>query len=166
MGAPNILFGPGPAAAQALNAVLDEATVGICAEALGVLRRLYDATVAYLRQRSQFGTPLAQFQVLRHQLVDMHMEITKSASITALADRRLDSPRRMRELMTSAAKWQVSRACRAVGEAAIQLHGAIGTTEELELGDYFKRALVISEQFGSAEFHRRRFQQLSFAAGD
>jgi alkylation response protein AidB-like acyl-CoA dehydrogenase len=152
-----------PAESPAIcDSELDLATILICAEGLGVLRRMLDDTLAYARERRQFGQPLAQFQVLRHRMVDMHLQIEQCDGVvrTAAAE-AVASPEQLPRL-ASLAKWQMSRACRRVSEAAVQIHGAIGTTEELHLADYFKRALVIGSRFGNEEFHRKRFQSLLF----
>ncbi|HVN02483.1 MAG TPA: acyl-CoA dehydrogenase [Caulobacteraceae bacterium] len=145
--------------------VIDEATVAVCAEALGVLRRCHEMTVAYTKERKQFGQPLSAFQVLRHRMVDMYIQLEQAISMTQLATIRLsDDDGLERAKAVSAAKAQVGMACRFIGHGAIQLHGGMGMTDELAVGSYFKRATVIESQFGDTDHHLARFEALSFGA--
>ena len=160
------LLGAAGDAAPILERVIDEATVGLCAESIGVLRALHERTVDYTKERQQFGKPLGTFQVLRHRMVDMYMQLEQAVSITYLAAIRLsdpDPPQRARA--ASAAKAQVGQALRFVGQSAIQLHGGMGLTDELAISHYFKRATVIETQFGDTDHHLARFAALSFGAG-
>ena len=144
-----------------IEQVLDEATAALCAEALGVMRGLHEATLDYARQRRQFGKPIADFQVLQHRMVDMFMALEQSVSMTYMATLKLDAPAEERAKAVSAAKVQVGQACRFVGQNAVQIHGGIGMTDELALSHYFKRATMIEGQFGSVDHHLRRYQRLS-----
>lgn len=159
------LLGAEGEALPLVEAVLDAATAAVCAEAVGVMRRLHEDTLDYARQRRQFGRPIGDFQVLQHRLVDMFMALEQAVSMTYMATLKLDAapPERMKAV--SAAKVQVGRACRFVGQSAIQIHGGIGMTDELPLSHYFKRATAIEGQFGSADHHLRRYQRLSLAGG-
>ena len=139
-----------------LERATDEAIAALCAEAVGVMRAMLDATVDYAKQREQFGRPIGSFQVLQHRMVDMLTLIERSISMTYMATLSLDLPDRERRKAVSAAKAFIAAAARTVGQGAIQIHGGIGTTEELAISHYFKRATVIESQFGSAAYHLRR----------
>ncbi len=143
-----------------VEAVLDEARAALCAEAGGVLSELVRQTVDYTKQRRQFGRPIADFQVLQHRMVDMFIAAEQSVSMTFMATLKLDLPEAERRAAVSAAKAYVGRACTSVGQAAVQIHGGIGLTEELALSHYFKRATMIELALGSSDFHLRRYQAL------
>lgn len=147
-----------------LEAVQDEATTAICVEASGLMRRLVRDTVAYAKQREQFGQPISGFQVVQHRLVDMNIQARRAASISSRAVAALDAPRTARALAVSAAKVTICRTGRKVGQDAVQLHGGMGMTEELPIGRLFKRLTVIEAQFGNADSHLRRFDALRTAA--
>jgi alkylation response protein AidB-like acyl-CoA dehydrogenase len=146
-----------------VEAVVDEATAALCGEACGVLRRLQEGTVEYTKQRKQFGQPISQFQVLQHRMVDMFIELEQSISMTYMATIRLsERDPAERAKAVSGAKVQIGRACRFVGQNAIQLHGGMGMTDEMAIGHYFKRATMIEGQFGSTDHHLARYEELSF----
>ena len=146
-----------------IEQIVDEATVAVCAEACGVTLKLHEGTLDYARQRNQFGQPISRFQVLQHRMVDMFMEVQQSKSMTTMATLKLDLPAAERMAAVSACKAKVSRSARFVGQNAIQTHGGIGITQELAIGHYFKRATMIENQFGSADHHYDRFEQLTLA---
>ncbi|HZL00769.1 MAG TPA: acyl-CoA dehydrogenase family protein [Caulobacteraceae bacterium] len=156
------LIGPEGGALPLLEQVVDEAIAAICAEACGVLRRLHEGTLEYTRQRKQFGAPIASFQVLQHRMVDMFMQLEQAVSMTYMAHIKLSEDAHDRAKAISAAKVQIGRACRFVGQNAIQLHGGMGMTEEMAIGHYFKRATMIEAQFGSVDHHLARYETLSF----
>jgi alkylation response protein AidB-like acyl-CoA dehydrogenase len=141
--------------------VIDEATAAVCAEAMGVLRRLHEGTLDYTRQRKQFGQPIAQFQVLQHRMVDMFIQVEQAVSMTYMATIKLEEGDLERAKAVSATKVQVGRACRFVGQSAIQLHGGMGMTDEMAIGHYFKRATIIEGLFGSVDHHLHRYERLS-----
>ena len=155
---PESLLGPEGGALPIVEAVLDEARVAICAEALGVMSELQRQTVDYVGQRKQFGVPIGKFQVLQHRLVDMFMQVEQSVSMTYMATLKLSEPAPQRMRAVSAAKAFVSRACRFVGQNAVQTHGGIGLTDELALSHYFKRASMIETEFGTYDWHLARYQ--------
>ncbi|MGE4322144.1 MAG: acyl-CoA dehydrogenase family protein [Sphingobium sp.] len=140
--------------------VQDEGVAALCAEAVGILERLVADTVDYTKQRRQFGKAIAEFQVLQHMMVDMHVAAQEAKAITLTATLSLDAPAEERAAMVSAAKVRIGRACRSVSQVAVQLHGGMGMTDELAIGHLFRRALMIETQFGSTEEHRRRFERL------
>lgn len=111
-------------------------------------------TAEYLSTRKQFGQPLARFQALRHRVADMAVQKELALSMAHLAASAIDHPSVIeRRRMISSAKLIVSRAARFVGEQAVQLHGGMGVTAELAVGDYFKSLMVASLRLGDAEFH-------------
>jgi alkylation response protein AidB-like acyl-CoA dehydrogenase len=156
------LLGPEGQAAPLVSEVVDEALAAVCAEACGVLRKLHEGTLEYTRQRKQFGAPIASFQVLQHRMVDMFIQVEQAVSMTYMAHIKLDEPAAERAKAVSAAKVQIGRACRFVGQNAIQLHGGMGMTDEMAIGHYFKRATMIEGLFGSVDHHLARYEDLTF----
>ncbi|HEX6572426.1 MAG TPA: acyl-CoA dehydrogenase family protein [Steroidobacteraceae bacterium] len=146
---------------DALEAAVDEAIAGLCAEAVGVMRRLLADTVEYTKQRRQFDAPIAANQVLQHRMVDMYTRVEQAVSMTYLATLSLSRPPAQRMRAVSAAKVFVAEAARFVGQAAVQLHGGMGMTDELAVSHYFKRATMIESQFGSADHHAHRIESLA-----
>ena len=155
------LIGAEGGALPLVEHVVDEAVAAICAESLGVLRRLHEGTLAYTKERKQFGAPIASFQVLQHRMVDMFIQLEQSISMTYMAHIKLAEGALERAKGVSAAKVQIGRACRFVGQNAIQLHGGMGMTDEMAIGHYFKRATMIEGEFGSVDHHLRRYEGLS-----
>jgi alkylation response protein AidB-like acyl-CoA dehydrogenase len=144
--------------------VMDEAIAATCAEACGVLRRLQEGTVEYTKQRKQFGVPISSFQVLQHRMVDMFIQLEQSISMTYMATIRLSDSDAERAKAASAAKVQIGKACKFVGQNAVQLHGGMGVTDEMAIGHYFKRATMIEGLFGSTDHHLARYEALSLGA--
>ncbi|GHA03455.1 acyl-CoA dehydrogenase family protein [Novosphingobium arvoryzae] len=141
-------------AAAALAALARDALIaGRCAEACGLMRRMLDDTVAFLGQRQQFGQPIARFQVLRHRVADMQMTVLKAAALTEVAVQAETADPTTRRHAVSAAAIEVIDAVRAVGEGAVQMHGAMGLTGELTLGRFYKRGLAIGAELGPARRH-------------
>ena len=147
----------------ALDQAVSLATVVCAAEMLGAMRRALDLTVEYLGVRKQFGRRIGSFQVLQHRAVDMWMqkELTASALRVALAQAaNSDADATALQRAASSVKARASQAGRHLAGQAIQLHGAIGITDEYELGIYVNRILALASRFGTATEHRRRFGQL------
>jgi len=142
--------------------VTDEAIAALCAEAVGVQRKLHEGTLEYTKQRKQFGVPIASFQVIQHRMVDMFMGLEQSVSMTYMATIKLAEPDAERAKAISAAKVQVGRANKFLGQSAIQLFGGMGMTDEMFIGHYFKRATMIEGQLGSVDHHLKRYEDLSF----
>ena len=130
---------------------------GRCAEAVGLMQRMIADSIGYLGQRTQFGTPIGRFQSLRHRAADMQLAVMKAAALTETAILAVDQDRADRAQTVSAACIEVADAVRIVGESAVQIHGAMGLTEELRLGGHFKRALAIAAAFGPRADHLARF---------
>jgi len=157
------LLGAEGGALPLVERVVDEASVALCAEACGVMRQIHAQTIDYAKQRKQFGRAIADFQVLQHRMVDMFMEVEQSVSMTLMATLKLDEADAERMKSASAAKSRIGKACKFVGQSAIQIHGGMGMTDELAVGHYFKRATMIEGQFGSVDHHLARYERLSFA---
>jgi hypothetical protein len=155
------LIGAEGAGLPLVETVIDEAIAATCGEACGVLRKLHEGTLEYTKQRKQFGQPIAQFQVLQHRMVDMFINVEQAVSMTYMAHIKLGTAERAKAV--SAAKVQIGRACKFVGQNAIQLHGGMGMTDEMAIGHYFKRATMIEGLFGSVDHHLRRYERHSFA---
>jgi alkylation response protein AidB-like acyl-CoA dehydrogenase len=160
------LIGTEGDAISLVEQIVDRARVGLCAEAVGCMKELCEQTITYTKQRRQFGRALADFQALQHRMVDMCMAVEQAASMTHLATLRLDNSPPERSMATAAAKFQIGRAARFVGQSAIQLHGGMGMTDELAVGQYFKRVTVIEEEFGSPDHHLKRYIELSMPVAD
>jgi alkylation response protein AidB-like acyl-CoA dehydrogenase len=158
------LLGDEGAGLPLIEQIVDEATIGICAEACGVTERLHSGTLDYSKQRQQFGQPIGRFQVLQHRMVDMFMEVEQARSMTLMATLKLAHAANERAAAVSACKAKVSLACKFVGQNAVQTHGGIGITQELAIGHYFKRATMIEGQFGSADYHFDRYERLTIDA--
>jgi alkylation response protein AidB-like acyl-CoA dehydrogenase len=148
---------------QVLARTLDEATLALCAEAVGVMHRLLDATLDYARQRRQFGQPIGSFQALQHRMADMHIALVQAEALTWASLDALQAAPAQRERAVSAAKVMAGRACRIVGQGAVQIHGGMGMTEELAVGHYFRRATMIELQLGSVDWHLRRVERQAAA---
>lgn len=138
----------------------DEAIAAICAEAVGVLQRMHADTVSYTTERRQFGQPLSSFQAVQHRMVDMYLQLEMAISAMYLATLSLENAPSERARATSAAKVTIANACRFIGQNAVQLHGAMGMTDELPLGHYFKRAVALEHEFGGVDFHLARHARL------
>ena len=132
---------------------------GRCAEAVGLMQQMIADSVDYLGQRKQFGTAIGRFQSLRHRAADMQLALMKAAALTEAAILAVDQDRADRTQAVSAACIEVGDAVRVVGESAVQIHGAMGLTEELSLGGHFKRALAIAAAFGPRAGHLARFAE-------
>jgi alkylation response protein AidB-like acyl-CoA dehydrogenase len=141
-----------------LEEILDIGLAAVCAEAVGALDKLLAATVEYARNRKQFGVPIGKFQALQHRMADMVLHIEQARSMSYLAAVRCtDVDRAARRRAMSAAKVVIGQACRFVGQQAVQLHGGMGVTDELDVSHYFKRLMAIELQFGSTDHHLEVF---------
>ena len=134
--------------------VIDEAIAALCAEAVGAMQSMQDLTLEYLKTRKQFGRPIGSFQVLQHRSVDMLVAVEQARSMALFAAVMAgeDNPIERRKAI-SAAKVQIGRSARHVGQEAIQLHGGIGMTNEYAVGHYFKRVTMIDQLYGDADTH-------------
>ncbi len=133
---------------------VDEAIAALCSEAVGVMQSMQDLTLEYLKTRKQFGRPIGSFQVLQHRSVDMlvALEGARSMAMFASVMAAEENPRERRRAI-SAAKVQIGRSGRHIGQEAVQLHGGIGMTMEYSVGHYFKRMTMIDQLYGDADQH-------------
>jgi alkylation response protein AidB-like acyl-CoA dehydrogenase len=148
LGEPGTGFGP-------LDATIDDATLAVCAEAVGLMRALTDKTVEYSKQRVQFGVPIGSFQALQHRMVDMLMACEQARSVLMWAV-MLHASGEDSKRAISAIKYLVGTAGQKVGEEAIQIHGGMGVTWDLDVAHFFKRLTVINRLFGNADWHLDR----------
>lgn len=148
-------------AAKALDEVLDRARACLASEALGLMREVFARTVAYLKDRVQFDVVIGSFQALQHRASRLYVELELLESCVLAAHEAIDSGKehRVPELV-SLAKAKASDLCEKLCNEAIQLHGGIGVTDELDIGLFFKRARVLQRLLGDGGFHRSRFAQL------
>ena len=162
--APLNLIASGDAAELLLARALDVAVAANCAQAVGLMRFLVDATACYLKERKQFGQALATFQVLQHRMVDMllHAEMAEAATLRAMLS--LDQEPDRRALAVSAAKVTTDEAARFVGQGAIQLHGGQGMRDATLATRYFRRLTAIGLAFGNGQDHLARVSQLASLA--
>ncbi len=144
-----------------IEKVADNAIAALCAEAVGCMKVLNEATITYAKQRKQFGQPIANFQVLQHRMVDMFMACEQGISMTYMVTLKLDEADKARKLAASGAKVQIGKAGKLVSQDAVQIHGGMGMTDELNVGHYFKRVTMIESQFGNTDWHLRRYTELS-----
>jgi alkylation response protein AidB-like acyl-CoA dehydrogenase len=145
---------------SAVEAVTDLALFALSAELLGVMEKAQEITFDYLRIRKQFGKPIGSFQALQHQAVNIYIrtETTRSLLYQVAAN---NDPYRIDPALAAAVKAKASEDAMFVIQACIQLHGAIGFTDEHDIGLYLKRALLLSSQFGNAAAQRRRYVKIA-----
>ena len=143
-----------------LQAVVNDAILALSAEAVGAMEVLYKDTVEYTQQREQFDHALSDFQVLQHRMVDMFMEYEQCKSLLFRATLETVEDPDLAQRTVHALKHLIGKSGIFVGESAVQLHGGMGVTEELRIGHFFKRLLVIDSQFGNADFHLDKFTNL------
>ncbi len=149
--------------ADVLDAALDIARIGLSAEMLGSAQECFDRTVAYLKEREQFGVPIGSFQALKHRAANMFCEVELSKSVVLEALTALDEGRSASEIaiLASLAKSKVGEMFHTVSREGIQMHGGIGMTDEFDIGFYLKRAAVAEQTFGDMYFHRNRYGELN-----
>ncbi len=147
------MLGATDTAAEAIQAVLNEAIVALAAEAVGVMDKLLAATCEYVKTRQQFGQPIGRFQVLQHRLADMFVETEMSRSMVYFASMEVGKGGAEGARAASMLKVKIGNAARVVGQQAVQLHGGMGITDELDVGHFFKRLTCINSQLGSRDYH-------------
>ncbi len=141
-----------------LEVGINNGILGVGAEAVGAMEVLYKTTVEYCKTREQFGQPIGKFQVLQHRMVDMFMEHEQAKSLLYMAAIRMsenDADEARKAI--SALKVQIGKGGRFVGQQAIQLHGGMGMTDELNVGHYFKRLTAIETLFGNVDYHLKKY---------
>tara|TARA_B100000902_G_scaffold219389_1_gene208388 strand:- start:323 stop:1468 length:1146 start_codon:yes stop_codon:yes gene_type:complete len=156
------LIGEADQAADALDQALDIARIGLSAEMLGGLQECFERTVAYLKERKQFGVAIGSFQALKHRAADMFCEIELSKSCVLEALTALDEGRDQEEIakLASLTKAKVGETYNLVSREGVQMHGGIGMTDEFDIGFFIKRAAVAEQTFGDVNYHRNRYGEL------
>jgi alkylation response protein AidB-like acyl-CoA dehydrogenase len=142
-----------------LEAATDEVIIAMGAEALGVMQVLFESTVAYTKERKQFGVAIGSFQVLQHRMVDMYMEYEQAKSMVIMATMAQHAGKNVAKA-ASALKVQLGRSGRTIGQSAIQNHGGMGMTEELAVSHFFKRMTMIDMMLGNVDYHLDRYTKL------
>ena len=147
-----------------LEACRDRAIGALCAEAVGAMTELNSATLEYSKTRKQFGSTIGSFQVLQHRMVDMFIAHQETLSLMQHLTLSLGANDSGVSRLASGAKSKIGYAGRFIADQAVQLHGGMGMTDELNVGHYFKRISSINIQFGDPAFHTLRYAQLDAAA--
>jgi alkylation response protein AidB-like acyl-CoA dehydrogenase len=152
------LIGPPEAALPLIENGIDWALAALCAEALGVIALLNEATLTHLKTRRQFGVPIGTFQALQHRMADMYVAAEQARSMAILAAMQLGARAgAARRRLLSGAKAYVGRAARFIGQQGVQLHGGMGLVDEFVVGHAFKRLTMIDLTYGDADHHFGRF---------
>jgi pimeloyl-CoA dehydrogenase small subunit len=150
-----------------IERVVDRGIAALTAEAIGIMETLNAVTLDYLKTRKQFGVPIGAFQALQHRMADMVIEHEQARSMAVLAALSADlADAAERRRIISAAKVQIGKSGRFVGQQAIQLHGGIGMTDEYAAGHYFKRLTMIDRTFGDADHHLERFAEATLGGAN
>jgi len=152
--AANNVLGDPEGAYPVILRVIDEAIAALCAEAVGSMERMVELTTAFLKERKQFGMPIGGFQALQHRAAEMYMALEQARSMMMFAAMSAEEPdAAARRAAISAAKVQIGRSGRFIGQSAVQLHGGVGVTMEYEIAHHFKRQTMIDLAFGDADHH-------------
>ncbi len=146
--------------ADLLDHVLDQATMGLVAEILGMVDEVFECTIAYLKEREQFGVKIGTFQALRHRAAEMFAELEFSRSLMLDGLSAIDEKREDAALSVSAAKAQASKTARLIAAEGVQMHGGMGMTDELDIGLFLKRLKAAELALGDETYHQRRFASL------
>ncbi len=160
--APATLLGEAGTAYEPMMKVVDAATLALCGEAVGIMQYLHDSTVEYTRTREQFGVAIGSFQALQHRMVEtmMSCEQARSMLVRAVCSSFEQSDEEQKDL--HALKVIIARHGKLVGDEAIQIHGGMGMTDELDIGHYAKRLMMINMIFGNGDYHQEKFNQLAY----
>lgn len=147
------LIGEPGAGFDPLQETVADATLAVCAEAIGIMQVLTDKTIEYSKNRSQFGVPIGSFQALQHRMVEMYTACEQSRSLLLWAVMTVADDVDSASRAINSIKYQVGTAGKLIGEEAVQIHGGMGVTWELDIAHYFKRLTAIRQIFGNADFH-------------
>jgi alkylation response protein AidB-like acyl-CoA dehydrogenase len=150
------------AALPHIDAAIDIGIAALCAEAVGVMQAMVDATVSYVQNRQQFGVAIGRFQALQHRIADMLIHLEQARSMSYLAAMRCNDENVVeRRRAMSASKAVVGQSCRFVAQQAVQLHGGMGMTDELVVSHWFKRLTAADVMFGDSDTHLLRYAALT-----
>ena len=159
------LIGAEGAGFALLDEAVDRATVAACADAVGAMQAAMRKTVEYLKTRKQFDVPIGSFQALQHRAVDLFTAVEACRSMLLMASLKVTDPDPVeRNKAVSAAKQFIGEKARLVAQQAVQMHGGIGMTEELDIGHYFRRLTQFCAMFGTTDYHLKRYADLMAAA--
>lgn len=151
------LIGSAGTALGVMECAVEKGVAALCAEALGIMAALNQATLNYTKTRKQFGVPIGSFQALQHRMADMFIAAEQTRSMAILAAMHATSEdASQRRRAVSGAKAYIGQAARFVGQQAVQLHGGMGMVDDLIVSHYFKRLTMIDMTFGDADFHLGR----------
>jgi pimeloyl-CoA dehydrogenase small subunit len=140
-----------------IERVVDDARIALCAEAVGLMDESLKTTVEYIKTRKQFGVAIGSFQSLQHRASDMFVALEQARSMSMFATMAIDmDDPNERAKAVAAAKMQIGKSGKFVGQQSIQLHGGIGMTQEAKIGHYFKRLTMIENTFGDSDYQLRR----------
>ena len=145
--------------------VVDEPRAALCAEAVGAMGEALKITVEYLKTRKQFGVLIGSFQSLQHRVADMFVALEQARSMSMFATMAINFDDAANRAQAAAAKVQIGRSGKLIGQQSIQLHGGIGMTMEAKIGHYFKRLTMIENTFGDTGYHLRRVSESGALVG-
>jgi alkylation response protein AidB-like acyl-CoA dehydrogenase len=157
----NALIGAPESGLAIVERAVDRGIAALCAEAVGIIAALNEATLNHLKTRKQFGVPIGKFQALQHRMAEMFIAAEQARSMAVIAAVYADSddPAERRRSV-SGAKAYIGQAARWVGQQAVQMHGAMGVVDDLIVSHYFKRLTMISSSLGDVDFHLARFSNV------
>ena len=144
-----------------LQSIIDDATLAVCAEAVGIMATMHEKTVEYSKNRVQFGVPIGSFQALQHRMADNLIACEQSYSLMLWTVMLKAAGSSDTSRAISALKYQIGSAGRCVAQEAVQIHGGMGITWELDIAHYFKRFSALEVLFGNADFHLDRYVALA-----
>jgi len=145
----------------ALSEAISDATLAVCAEAVGIMTAMTEKTIEYAKSRVQFGVPISSFQALQHRMVEMYTACEQSRSLMMWAAMTIADDNEYSARAVHSLKYQIGTAGTRVGEEAVQIHGGMGVTWDLDVPHYFKRLTAINIMFGSADWHLDRLATAS-----
>jgi alkylation response protein AidB-like acyl-CoA dehydrogenase len=146
-----------------MEAVVGDVIIALCAEALGIMQKLTTSTIEYTKTRQQFGVAISSFQALQHRMVDMFMAGEQAKSILYRAVCSAESGADDLAKNIAALKVMIGRNGKLIGDEAIQLHGGMGFTDEIDIGHYVKRLMMINTTFGDADYQQQKFNSLTYS---
>jgi alkylation response protein AidB-like acyl-CoA dehydrogenase len=144
-----------------LQTAVQAATLAVCAEAVGIMTVLTEKTIEYTKSRVQFGVPISSFQALQHRMVEMYTACEQSRSLLMWAAMSMDDDKANAAQAIHSLKYQIGTAGKRVGEEAVQIHGGMGVSWELDVAHYFKRLTAINLMFGNADWHLDRLAEVN-----
>ena len=154
------LLGEIDAGFSTIENAIDLATLGICAEAVGIMGKMNEMTLEYTKTREQFEQKLSQFQALQHRMVDNFMHYEQSKSLLVMCAAKMNDNTEDKKKALASLKYQIGLSGKHIGEESIQLHGGMGVTDEMHIGHYFKRLTTIRTLYGNSDYHLSNYASL------